>query len=47
MTSEIDVCRFRSKHVCFLQKKTPNGPSEFTIASAVSRDVPGCVGLCL
>ena len=47
LASEIDLRRFRRKYVCFLQKKTPNGPGEVTIALSVSRGVPGCVGLCL
>ena len=43
----------KSTYVGFAQtspdfcKKTPRCPGEFTIASAVSRGVPGRVGLCL
>ena len=45
--------RLKSTYVGFAQtspdfcKKTPRCPGEFTIASAVSRGVPGRVGLCL
>ena len=38
---------FAESMSAFCKKKTPMCPGEFTIASAMLRGAPGCVGSCL